>query len=92
MHLLIHCLPKLVISNLVNSHNCGTSRLLRCERPDIARRYDYKGVLWTQGYFAGSCGSAPILNIRQYIRQQQTPSESKNGALYSRPGGQRFAV
>ncbi|EFH3350374.1 transposase, partial [Escherichia coli] len=36
-------------------------------------RYYYKGVLWSPGYFASSCGGAPISAIRQYIEQQQTP-------------------
>ncbi|NZA47189.1 transposase, partial [Escherichia coli] len=40
---------------------------------DIAFRYYYKGVLWSPGYFASSCGGAPISVIRQYIEQQQTP-------------------
>ncbi|EFP8291268.1 transposase, partial [Shigella sonnei] len=30
-------------------------------------------VLWSVGYFASSCGGAPISVIRQYIEQQQTP-------------------
>ena len=29
--------------------------------------------LWSRSYFAGSCGSAPISMIRQYIEQQNTP-------------------
>ncbi|WP_338805385.1 transposase [Xenorhabdus griffiniae] len=47
--------------------------LLRRDRPDIALRYYYKGVLWTPSYFASSCGGAPISIIRQYIEQQKTP-------------------
>ncbi|WP_187560006.1 transposase, partial [Escherichia coli] len=46
-------------------------RLLRRDRPAV--RYYYKGVLWSPGYFASSCGGAPISAIRQYIEQQQTP-------------------
>ncbi|MJM93093.1 hypothetical protein DN723_09435, partial [Shigella sonnei] len=46
---------------------------LRRDRPDIAVRYYYKDVLWSPGYFANSCGGAPISVIRQYIEQQQTP-------------------
>ncbi|MEM0729661.1 transposase, partial [Proteus mirabilis] len=42
--------------------------------PDIAQRYYYKGVLWSPSYFAGSCSGAPISIIRQYIKQQETPS------------------
>ena len=62
-----------------------SSRLLRRERPDIAVRYYYKGVLWSPGYFASSGGGAPISVIRQYIEQQQTPGQVENRALYPRP-------
>ncbi|HCU0405175.1 TPA: transposase, partial [Proteus mirabilis] len=51
-----------------------SSRLLRRDRPDIAQRDYYKGVLWSPSYFAESCGGAPISIIRQYIEQQETPS------------------
>ena len=74
VHLLINYPPKLAVSNLVNSLKGVSSRLLRRDRPDIAQRYYYKGVLWTPSYFASSCGGAPISIIRQFIEQQQTPS------------------
>ncbi|MCW6567911.1 IS200/IS605 family transposase [Yersinia ruckeri] len=74
VHLLINSPPKLAVSSLVNSLKGVSSRLLRRDRPDIAARYYYKGVLWTPSYFASSCGGAPISIIRQYIEQQQTPS------------------
>ncbi|NRN27526.1 IS200/IS605 family transposase [Photorhabdus heterorhabditis] len=67
VHLLINYPPKLAVSTLVNSLKGVSSRLLRRDRPDIAQRYYYKGVLWTPSYFAGSCGGAPISIIRQYI-------------------------
>ncbi|ATW34797.1 IS200/IS605 family transposase [Candidatus Williamhamiltonella defendens] len=73
VHLLINYLPKLAISNLVNSLKGVSSRLLRRDRPDIGQRYYYKGVLWTPSYFSSSCGGAPISIIRQYIEQQKTP-------------------
>ncbi|HEJ9413971.1 TPA: IS200/IS605 family transposase, partial [Proteus mirabilis] len=74
VHLLINYPPKLAISNLVNGLKGVSSRLLRRDRPDIAQRYYYKGVLWSPSYFAGSCGGAPISIIRQYFEQQETPS------------------
>ncbi len=73
VHRLINYPPKLAVSNLVNSLKGVSSRLLRRDRPDIAQRYYYKGVLWTPSYFASSCGGASISIIRQYIEQQQTP-------------------
>lgn len=73
VHLLINSPPKLSISSLVNSLKGVSCRLLHRDRPDIAKRYYYKGVLWTPSYFARSGGGAPISTIRQYIEQQQTP-------------------
>ncbi|PVU64912.1 IS200/IS605 family transposase, partial [Plesiomonas shigelloides] len=50
------------VSTLVNSLKGVSSRLLRRDRPDIAARYEYKGVLWTPSYFAGSCGGACLIS------------------------------
>ncbi|WP_267196071.1 IS200/IS605 family transposase, partial [Escherichia coli] len=91
-HLLINYPPKLAISSLVNSLKGVSGRLLRRDRPDIAVRYYYKGVLWSAGYFASSCGGAPISVIRQYIEQQQTPGQVENRALYPRPEGWGFTA
>lgn len=92
VHLLINYPPKLAISSLVNSLKGVSGRLLRRDRPDIAVRYYYKGVLWSPGYFASSCGGAPISVIRQYIEQQQTPGQVENRALYPRPEGRGFTA
>jgi putative transposase len=73
VHLLVNYPPKVAVSALVNSLKGASSRILRKERPDIAQRYYYKGVLWSPSYFASSCGGAPIEIVRQYIEQQQTP-------------------
>ncbi|EBY2668993.1 IS200/IS605 family transposase [Salmonella enterica subsp. enterica serovar Teko] len=73
VHLLINYRPELAISSQVNRLKGVFGRLLRRDRPDIAQPYYCKGVLWTPGYFARSCGGVPISIIRQYIEQQQTP-------------------
>jgi len=72
VHLLLEYLPKVAVSNLVNSLKGVSSRLPRKERPDIQKRH-WKGGLWSPSYFAASCGGAPISIVRQYIEQQQTP-------------------
>lgn len=74
VHLLVNYPPKVSVSALVNSLKGASSRVLRKERPDIAKRFYYKGVLWSPSYFASSCGGAPISIIRQYIEQQATPN------------------
>jgi putative transposase len=73
VHLLLQYPPKVAVSSLVNSLKGASSRVLRKERPEIAKRFYYKGVLWSPSYFAASCGGAPISIVRQYIEQQSTP-------------------
>ena len=73
VHLLVNYPPKVAISKLVNSLKCISSLLIRKKNyPNIKKKL-WKGALWSPSYFAGSCGGAPIENIRQYIDQQQTP-------------------
>ncbi len=48
--------------------------------------------MWSPGYFASSCGGAPISVIRQYVEQQQTPGQVENRALYPRPEGRGFTA
>ena len=74
VHLLVEYPPKVPVSALVNSLKGASSRRLRSERPDIAKRFYYKGVLWSPSYFAASCGGAPIGIVRQYIEQQESPT------------------
>lgn len=80
VHLLITYPPKLAISSLVNSLKGVSGRLLRQDRPDIAVRYYYKGVLWSPGYFASSCGGAPnpssantLNNSKHLVRWKTAP-------------------
>jgi putative transposase len=72
VHLLVNYPPKHAVSALVNSLKGVSSRLLRLERPDLARRY-WKGVLWSPSYFAASGGGAPSGILKAYIEQQKTP-------------------
>lgn len=73
VHLLVEYPPKVPISGLVNSLKGASSRVLRRERPDIARRHYRAGALWSPSYFVASCGGAPLEIVKQYIDQQATP-------------------
>lgn len=72
----VHCLleypPKIAVSSLVRSMKGVSSRMLRQERPDIARHY-WKDQLWSPSYFAASCGGAPLSIIKAYVDGQQRP-------------------
>ena len=78
MHVLVEYPPKHSVSTLVNAFKGTSSRLLRQERCDLARRYS-QGVLWSPSYFAASCGGAPLSIIRQYIEQQRAPVNATSG-------------
>ena len=74
VHLLVSYPPKVAVSSLVNSLKGVTSRMLRKRFPELEKAY-YKGQLWSPSYFAASCGGAPLEKIKEYIRQQETPSK-----------------
>ena len=73
VHLLVNYPPKVSISKLVNSWKGISSCMIRQKNYPSIREKLWGGVLWSPSYFAGSCGSAPITIIRQYIEQQNTP-------------------
>ena len=70
LHAIVEYPPKVSISVLVNALKGTSSRLLRKERPDIARHY-FDGVLWSPSYFAASTGGAPLEVVRRYVEQQR---------------------
>lgn len=80
-HLRVSYPPKDPVSAQVYSLKGASSRVLRKEKPVIANRFSYKGVLWSPSYLASSCGGAPISIIRQdrgpaahHVEQQATPA------------------
>ena len=72
VHLLVEYHPKISISSLVRSMKGVSSRMLRKERPDIAKYY-HEATLWSPSYFAASCGGAPLDIIKRYVEQQNRP-------------------
>jgi putative transposase len=74
VRLLVNFPPTVAISRLVNSLKGVSSRRLRQEFPELARRYWQAKRLWSGSYFAGSVGGAPISVLRHHIEQQDRPS------------------
>ncbi|MGW2692771.1 IS200/IS605 family transposase [Streptomyces sp. NPDC001296] len=70
---LVHYLPKVQLSKLVNSLKGVSARLLRKEYDTHVRQCLWDGHFWSGSYFAGSCGGAPLTAVRQYIDNQQRP-------------------
>lgn len=75
IHLLVTYPPKVALSNLVNSLKGVSSRRLRQERPDIAKKY-WRGGLWSASYFVGSVGGAPLEVLKKYIQSQNSPPKT----------------
>lgn len=77
VHLLVHYLPKVALSNLVNSLKGVYSRRIRQKNDLSIKRNLWGGVLRLPSYFAVSCDGAPIDIGRQYIEQQKTPHQER---------------
>jgi putative transposase len=76
IHLLVNFPPKVALSPLVNSLKDVSSRRIRQEFPQLLRHYWRARRLWSGSYFAGSVGGAPISVLRQYIEQQNHPTQN----------------
>lgn len=74
VHLLVHYPPKVQLSKLVNSLKGVSARMLRKEYDTHVRRYLSGGHFWSGSYFAGSCGDAPLTDVRHYIDSQKRPT------------------
>lgn len=73
VHLLVRYPPKLAISTLVNSLKGVSAHYLRKEFTGRVNQATMHGHLWSPSYFAGSCGSAPLAVVKEYIDRQKRP-------------------
>jgi putative transposase len=78
VHLLVEYPPKVSISKLVNSLKGVSSRYMRQEFPELERHYWHAKRLWSGSYFAGSVGGAPLSVLRQYIENQDRPTDQSS--------------
>ncbi len=68
VHLLVSVDPQFGIHRLVKLIKGRSSRLLRQEFPMLKRKLP---TLWTNSYFVGTIGGAPLSIIKEYIEQQK---------------------
>ena len=68
VHMLVSVDPQFGIHRLVKLIKRRSSRLLRQEFPALKRKLP---TLWTNSYFVGTTGGAPLSIIKQYIEQQK---------------------
>jgi putative transposase len=70
VHLLVAYPPQVAVARLVNSLKGVSARRLRQRH----RLRTHREHLWSPSYFAASAGGAPLETLKQYIRQQRTPT------------------
>jgi len=68
VHLLVSVDPQFGIHRLVKLIKGRSSRLLRQEFPVLKRKLP---TLWTNSYFVGTTGGAPLSILKQYSEQQK---------------------
>ena len=68
VHLLVSVDPQFGIHRLIKLVKGRSSRFLRQEFPVLKRKLP---TLWTNSYFVGTTGGAPLALIKQYIEQQK---------------------
>lgn len=73
VHLLVEYPPTVQVSRLVNSLKGVSSRLMRRDFPDLVRHYWRAKRLWSESYYVGSVGGAPLEVVRHYIENQNRP-------------------
>ncbi len=76
VHLLVNLSPDNHISEFVKILKASSSRLIRKEfKPQVDKFY-WKPVFWSSSYFVNSSGGVSLDVLKQYIKQQDSPSEN----------------
>ena len=89
VHLLVEYHPTVQVSRLVNSLKGVSSRLMRRDFPDLVRHYWRAKRLWSESYYVGSVGGAPLEVVRRYIENQNRPPSGADSPPAFRPGHSR---
>ena len=75
VHLLLQYTPQTEPSKLINNLKTVSSRYLRKEFALRVNEFYHKDVLWTNGYFIASCGGVTVDQLKQYIEDQERPTQ-----------------
>jgi len=76
VHLLIDYKPDISLSKLIANLKTVSSRLIRRDFPELARKYFYnKPYFWTGAYFVASCGGVTVNQLKKYVENQKSPQE-----------------
>jgi putative transposase len=75
VHLLVDFHPKNSISAVAGSLKACASRAMRKEFAEHLAAFYRKPVFWSGSYYVASSGGAPIDVLKEYIKNQESPSD-----------------
>ena len=75
VHLLVSYKPSISVSNLIANLKATSSKTMWRNHADYLKQQYHKRVLWTGSYFVASCGGVTLEKLRQYVEQQDRPSD-----------------
>jgi putative transposase len=77
VHLLVDISPDIAPSKLVNTLKTISSRMIRKKYAQYLKSFYGKPVFWTGAYFVTSTGGAPLETLKDYIKSQDSPDDSR---------------
>jgi putative transposase len=77
VHLLVDISPDIAPSKLVNTLKTISSRMIRKKYAEYLKPFYGIPVFWTGAYFVTSTGGAPLEILNDYIKNQDTPDDSR---------------
>jgi putative transposase len=91
LHLLFGFYPQMQLSKFVNNLKTVSSIYIRKEFPDQVKRFYWnKPIFWHSAYFIATCGGVTVEQLKQYVQQQDSPTDDEVLAKgSSRPRRQR---
>lgn len=75
IHILFESMPQVQLSKLINNFKSVSSRLIRKEYKEHMDKYYWKPYFWSNSYLLLTTGGATIDIIKQYIENQNSPTE-----------------
>jgi len=79
IHVLFSAPPQIQLSKLVNNFKTVSSRLIRKKYSDYLSKYYWKPYFWGASYGIFSTWWATLEIIKEYVKNQNTPSSTSNG-------------
>ena len=75
VHLLVDYHPDNNISDFTSSLKSASSRVIPKEFKQHIDKFYWKPLFWSSSYYVASSSGAPIERLKQYIKQQDTPTK-----------------